>query len=159
MKELQIVLENCDVIKVPWENVVNLVMCKVYKTYQYSKRIGLLEMNVAENIYLVLSKNADLPHQEFGVGEFTTNFKRLYDGRDIVSLTLVYEDGKEVTYHGSYDENERLIGNLATVRKNGKEVVYYVSYDEFEHGLGNKLQTTELDDNGNLVIKIGDFNE
>lgn len=79
--------------------------------------------------------------------------------RDIVALTIAYDDGKEVAYHGPYDENERLIGNLATVRKNGKEVVYYVSYDEFEHGFDNKLQTTELDDNGNLVIKIGDFNE
>lgn len=86
MKELQIVLENCDVIKVSWKNVVNLVMCKVYKTYQYSKRVGLLEMSVAENICLALSKNADLPHQEFGVGEFTTNFKRLYAGRDISSI-------------------------------------------------------------------------
>lgn len=79
--------------------------------------------------------------------------------RDIVALTIVYEDGKEISFSGPYDENERLIGNLATVRKNGKEVVYYVSYDEFEHGFDNKLQTTELDDNGNLVIKIGDFNE
>lgn len=77
MKELQIVLENCDVIKVPWENVINLVMCKVYKTYQYSKQVGLLEMSVAENICLVLSKNADLPHQEFGVGKFTTNNETL----------------------------------------------------------------------------------
>ena len=34
--------------------------------------------------------------------------------------------------------------------------MYYVPYDEFEHGFDNKLQTTELDDNGNLVIKIGE---
>lgn len=131
MKELQIVLENCDAIKVSWENVVNLVMCKVYKTYQYSKRIGLLGMNVAENICLVLSKNADLPHQEFGVGEFTTNFKRLYDGRDISSIVLVHDDGKEEEF--------------------------YVAYDEDEFGCFNKLQSTGIDDEGNLIIKIGRF--
>ena len=131
MKELQIVLENCDAIKVSWENVVNLAMCKVYKTYQYSKRIGLLEMNVAENICLVLSKNADLPHQEFGVGEFTTNFKRLYDGRDISSIVLVHDDGKEEEF--------------------------YVAYDEDEFGCFNKLQSTGIDDEGNLIIKIGRF--
>jgi hypothetical protein len=131
MKELQIVLENCDAIKVSWENVVNLVMCKVYKTYQYSKRIGLLEMNVAENICLVLSKNADLPHQEFGVGEFTTNFKRLYNGRDISSIVLVHDDGKEEEF--------------------------YVAYDEDEFGCFNKLQSTGIDDEGNLIIKIGRF--
>lgn len=131
MKELQIVLENCDVIKVSWENVVNLVMCKVNKTYQYSKRIGLLEMIVAENICLVLSKNADLPHQEFGVGEFTTNFKRLYNGRDISSIVLVHDDGKEEEF--------------------------YVAYDEDEFGCFNKLQSTGIDDEGNLIIKIGRF--
>lgn len=131
MKELQIVLENCDVIKVSWENVVNLVMCKVYKTYKYSKRIGLLEMNVAENICLVLSKNADLPHQEFGVGEFTTNFKRLYDCRDISSIVLVHDDGKEEEF--------------------------YVAYDEDEFRCFNKLQSTGIDDDGNLIIKIGRF--
>lgn len=131
MKELQIVLENCDVIKVSWENVVNLVMCKVNKTYQYSKRIGLLEMSVAENICLVLSKNADLPHQEFGVGEFTTNFKRLYNGRDISSIILVHNDGKEEEF--------------------------YVAYDEDEFGCFNKLQSTGIDDDGNLIIKIGRF--
>lgn len=131
MKELQIVLENCDVIKVSWENVVNLVMCKVNKTYQYSKRIGLLEMSVAENICLVLSKNADLPHQEFGVGEFTTNFKRLYNGRDISSIVLVHDDGKEEEFCVAYDE------------------------DEFE--CFNKLQSTGIDDEGNLIIKIGRF--
>lgn len=131
MKELQIVLENCDVIKVSWENVVNLVMCKVNKTYQYSKRIGLLEMSVAENICLVLSKNADLPHQEFGVGEFTTNFKRLYNGRDISSIVLIHDDGKEEEF--------------------------YVAYDEDEFGCFNKLQSTGIDDEGNLIIKIGRF--
>ena len=110
-------------------------------------------------VLLTLSKSANLPNQAFGVFDETTVFERLMKRRDIVALTIVYEDGKEVTYHGPYDENERLIGNLATVRKNGKEVVYYVSYDEFEHGFDNKLQTTKLDDNGSLVIKIGDFNE
>lgn len=131
MKELQIVLENCDVIKVSWENVGNLVMCKVNKTYQYSKRIGLLEMNVAENICLVLSKNADLPHQEFGVSEFTTNFKRLYNGRDISSIVLVHDDGKEEEF--------------------------YVAYDEDELRCYNKLQSVEFDSYENLIIKIGKF--
>ena len=131
MKELQIVLENCDVIKVSWENVVNLVMHKVYKTYQYSKQIGLLEMSVAENICLILSKNADLPHQEFGVGEFTTNFKRLYNGRDISSIVLVHDDDKEEEF--------------------------YVAYDEDEFRCFNKLQSTGIDDDGNLIIKIGRF--
>lgn len=158
MKELQICLENCDVIKIPWESVVNLSIYKVHKTYHFAKNMNL-EMFVADDILLTLCKDANLPHREFGVFDETTVFKRLMKRRDIVALTIVYEDGKEISFHGPYDENERLIGNIATVRKGGKEVTYYVSYDEFECGFDNKFQTTELDDNGNLVIKIGDFNE
>ena len=78
MKELQICLENCDMIKVPWESVVNLSIYKVHKTYHFSKNMNL-EMLVADDVLLTLSKDADLPYQEFGVGKFTTNFKRLYD--------------------------------------------------------------------------------
>lgn len=86
-------------------------------------------MTVANNICLTLSKNADVPHQEFGVGEFTTTFKRLYDCRDITSLSLIHDDGKEEEF--------------------------YVTYDEDELKCYNKLQLVELDSYGNLVIKIG----
>lgn len=161
MKELRICLENCDSITVDSQYVKFLDMEHISKL---SPDINIIcqttgEICTTDRATLILSKDANLPHREFGVFDETTVFKRLMKRRDIVALTIVYDDGKEVTYHGPYDENERLIGNLATVRRNGKEVVYYVSYDEFEHGFDNKLQTTELDDNGNLVIKIGDFNE
>lgn len=48
MKELQICLENCDMIKVPWESVVNLSIYKVHKTYHFSKNMNL-EMLVADD--------------------------------------------------------------------------------------------------------------
>lgn len=128
MKELQICLENCDVIKVPWESVVNLSIYKVHKTYHFSKNMNL-EMLVADDILLTLSKSADLPHQAFGVGKFTTTFKRLYDCRDITSLSLIHDDGKEEEF--------------------------YVTHDEDELKCYNKLQLVELDSYGNLVIKIG----
>lgn len=161
MKELRILLENCDTITVDSKDVKFLDMEQISKLPQdiniICQTIG--QICTTDRVTLILSKDANLPHREFGVFDETTVFKRLMRRRDIVALTIVYEGGKEVTYHGPYDENERLIGNLITIRKNGKEVAYYVSYDEFEHGFDNKLQTTELDDNGNLVIKIGDFNE
>lgn len=128
MKELQICLENCDVIKVPWESVINLSIYKVHKTYHFSKNMNL-EMLVADDVLLTLSKDADLPHQEFGVGKFTTTFKRLYDCRDIVSLTLVHDDDKKEEF--------------------------YVTYEEDELRCYNKLQLVEFDSYGNLVIKIG----
>ena len=128
MKELQICLENCDVIKVPWESVVNLSIYKVHKTYHFSKNMNL-EMLVADDVLLTLSKSADLPHQEFGIGKETTNFKRLIHCRDIVSLTLVHDDDKEEEF--------------------------YVTYEEDELRCYNKLQLVEFDSYGNLVIKIG----
>lgn len=128
MKELQICLENCDVIRVPWESVINLSIYKVHKTYHFAKNMNL-EMLVADDILLTLSKSADLPHQTFGVGKFTTMFKRLYDYRDITSLSLIHDDGKEEEF--------------------------YVTHDEDELKCYNKLQLVEFDSYGNLVIKIG----
>ena len=161
MKELRIFLENCDSITIDGQHIQFLDMEHISKLPQDINIVcqTTREMCTTDRVTLILSKDANLPHREFGVFDETTVFKRLMKRRDIVALTIVYEDGKEISFHGPYDENERLIGNLATVRKNGKEVVYYVSYDEFECGFDNKLQKTELDDNGNLVIKIGDFNE
>lgn len=161
MKKLRICLENCDSITIDSQHVQFLDMEHVGSV---SPDVNIVcqttrQLCTADRITLILSKNANLPHREFGVFDETTVFKRLMKRRDIVSLTIVYEEGKEVIYHGPYDENERLIGNLVTVRKGGKEVTYYVPYDEFAHGFDNKLQTTELDDNGNLIIKIGDFDE
>ena len=135
MKELRIFLENCDSITIDGQHIQFLDMEHINKV---SPDVNIVcqttrQLCTADRITLILSKNANLPHREFGVFDESTVFKRLMRRRDIVSLTIVHEDGKEVTY--------------------------YVSYDEFAHGFDNKLQTTELDDNGNLVIKIGDFNE
>ena len=159
MKELRIFLENCDSITIDSQHIQFLDMEHINKV---SPDVNIIcqttrQLCTADRVTLILSKGANLPHREFGVFDETTVFKRLMKRRDIVSLTIVYEDGKEVTYHGPYDESECIIGNLATVRKGDKEVTYYVSYDEFAHGFDNKLQTMELDDNGNLIIKIGDF--
>ena len=135
MKELRIFLENCDSITIGGQHIqfldmehINKVSPDVNIVYQTTRQLC-----TADRVTLILSKDANLPHREFGVFDESTVFKRLMRRRDIVSLTIVHEDGKEVTY--------------------------YVSYDEFAHGFDNKLQTTELDDNGNLVIKIGDFGD
>lgn len=162
MKELRIRLENCDSITIDSQHVQFLDMEHINKLPQDIDIVcqttgqGSRDSCTTDMVTLILSKDANLPHREFGVLDETTVFKRLMRRRDIVALTIVYEDGKEVLFYGPYDEDERIIGNLVTVRKNGKEVVYYVSYDEFEHGFDNKLQSTDLDDNGNLVIKIGE---
>lgn len=161
MKEIRICLENCDTITVDSKDVNFLDMEHINKLPQDINIICQTtgETCTTDKVTLILSKDANLPHREFGVFDETTVFKRLMKRRDIVALTIVYEDGKEVTYYGPYDEDERVIGNLVTVRKNGKEVTYYVSYDEFEHGFDNKLQSTEIDNEGNLIVKIRDFSE
>lgn len=129
MKELQISLGNCDLITVDGRNVKLLLMYGVDKIYQLTSKDSI-EMNTVNNVKLILSKDADLSHKELDLLEFTTTvFKRLTNIRDIVSLNIVHEDGRE------------------------KE--FYVSYEEDEHGLYNELESTEIDSEGNLVIKIG----
>lgn len=129
MKELQIGLGNCDLITVDGRNVKLLLMYSVDKIYQLTSKDSI-EMNTVNNVKLILSKDADLSHKELGLLEFaTTVFKRLTNTRDIVSLNIVHEDGRE------------------------KE--FYVSYEEDEHGRYNELESAEIDSEGNLVIKIG----
>lgn len=129
MKELQISLDNCDLITVDGRNVKLLLMYGVDKIYQLTSKDSI-EMNTVNNVKLILSKDADLSHKELDLLEFTTTvFKRLTNIRDIVSLNIVHEDGRE------------------------KE--FYVSYEEDEYGLYNELESTEIDSEGNLVIKIG----
>lgn len=132
IKELEIHLDTYDTIIVDWKNVICLKMTDVNKSYQFAGDF-ISEQTVANNIILDILKRGDLPHQEFGVGEFTTNFKRLYNGRDVSSIVLVHDDDKEEEF--------------------------YVAYDEDEFGCFNKLQSTGIDNDGNLIIKIGDFNE
>lgn len=135
MRELRIILENCDTITIDSKDVKFLDMEHINKLPQDINIVcqTTREMCTTDRVTLILPKDANLPHREFGVFDETTVFERLMKRRDIVALTIVYEDGKEV--------------------------VYYVSYDEFECGFDNKLQTAELDSNGNLVIKIGDFSD
>lgn len=129
MKELQISLGNCDLITVDGRNVKLLLMYGVDKIYQLTSKDSI-EMNTVNNVKLILSKDTDLSHKELGLLEFTTTvFKRLTNTRDIVSLNIVHEDGRE------------------------KE--FCVSYEEDEHGRYNELESTEIDSEGNLVIKIG----
>lgn len=119
VKVLKIYFDGCDTIEVDWDNVISLGMTDVNKAYQYTKTTTL-EMTVANNICLTLSKNADVPHQEFGVGEFTTTFKRLYDCRDITSLSLIHDDGKEEEFLVDYQE----VKDIAF----GKECRVYLSH-------------------------------
>lgn len=83
---------------------------------------------------MILSKNADLPHKKWGIKDCeTTMFKRLLACNDIVAVVLIHDDGRK----------ER----------------YYVDYQEGASAGCNELQSTEIDNEGNLIIKIGDFNE
>lgn len=105
MKEPQICLENCDVIKVPWESVVNLSIYKVHKTYHFSKNMNL-EMLVADDVLLTLSKSADLPHKKWGIKDCeTTVFKRLLAYNDIVAVVLIHDDGRKECYYVDYQED------------------------------------------------------
>ena len=83
---------------------------------------------------MVLSKNADLPHKKWGIKDCeTTMFKRLLACNDIVAVVLIHDDGRKESY--------------------------YVDYREGTSAGCNELQSTEIDNEGNLVIKIEEFNE
>lgn len=129
IKELEIHLNTYDTITVDWKNVVFLKMTNVNKSYQFAGDF-ILEQAVANNVVLDILKRGNLPHKDFDTGKETTVFKRLIDCRDIVSLTIVYDDGKEEKFSVLYNQDER-------------------------NGFCNLLQSTEIDSYGSLIIKIG----
>lgn len=129
IKELEIHLNTYDTITVDWKNVICLKMTDVNKSYQFAGDF-ILEQTVANNVVLDILKRGNLPHKDFETGKETTVFKRLIDCRDIVSLTVVYDDGKEERFSVLYNQDEH-------------------------NGFCNLLQSTEIDSYGSLVIKIG----
>lgn len=129
IKELEIHLNTYDTITVDWKNVICLKMTDVNKSYQFAGDF-ILEQAVANNVVLDILKRGNLPHKDFDTGKETTVFKRLIDCRDIVSLTIVYDDGKEEKFSVLYNQDER-------------------------NGFCNLLQSTEMDSYGSLIIKIG----
>lgn len=129
IKELEIHLDTYDTVTVDWKNVICLKMTDVNKSYQFAGDF-ILEQIVANNVVLDILKRGNLPHKDFETGKETTVFKRLIDCRDIVSLTIVYDDGKEEKFSVLYNQDEH-------------------------NGFCNLLQSTEIDSYGSLVIKIG----
>lgn len=129
IKELEIHLNTYDTITVDWKNIICLKMTDVNKSYQFAGDF-ILEQTVANNVVLDILKRGNLPHKDFDTGKETTVFKRLIDCRDIVSLTIVYDDGKEEKFSVLYNQDER-------------------------NGFCNLLQSTEIDSYGSLIIKIG----
>lgn len=133
IKELNIFLENCDVVGVDRENICKLVLRGIHGAYSYDPP-SEAQISIVSKVYMVLSKNADLPHKKWGIKDCeTTVFKRLLAYNDIVAVVLIHDDGRK----------ER----------------YYVDYQEGASAGCNELQSTWLDDNENLVIKIGDFSD
>lgn len=129
IKELEIHLNTYDTITVDWKNVICLKMTDVNKSYQFAGDF-ILEQTVANNVVLDILKRGNLPHKDFDTSKETTVFKRLIDCRDIVSLTIVYDDGKEEKFSVLYNQDEH-------------------------NGFCNLLQSTEINSYGSLVIKIG----
>ena len=133
IKELNIFLENCDVVGVDKENICKLVLRGIHGAYR-SAPPSEAQISIVSKVYMILSKNADLPHKKWGIKDCeTTVFKRLLACNDIVAVVLIHDDGRKQRYD--------------------------VDYQEGASAGCNELQSTELDSHGNLVIKIGDFNE
>lgn len=130
MKEIRILLENCDTITADGKDVKFLDMEHISKLPQDINIICQTtgQICTTDRVTLILSKDANLPHREFGVFDETTVFKRLMKRRDIVALTIVYDDGKEITYHGSYEEKDAKNNFLVDPKKSDVSELDYHGY-------------------------------
>lgn len=133
IKELDILLKNCDVVGIDKNDIAKLVLRGIYGAYSYDPP-SEAQISIVSKVYMVLSKNADLPHKKWGIKDCETIvFKRLLAYNDIVAIVLIHDDGRKECY--------------------------YVEYQEGASTGCNELQSTEIDNEGNLIIKIGDFSD
>lgn len=133
IKELDILLKNCDVVGIDKNDIAKLVLRGIYGAYSYDPP-SEAQISIVSKVYMVLSKNADLPHKKWGIKDCeTTVFKRLLAYNDIVAVVLIHDDDRKECY--------------------------YVEYQEGASIGCNELQSTGIDDDGNLIIKIGDFSD
>ena len=134
-----ITLENCDHIKVNPRHVMFSSFKDIRPeliTMDNSRHV--FEQKVCHDAVFLLSKDADVPHQQFGMPEWIEEsvFRRLSSCADITSIEVSYGELGNGRASGSQKTKE-----LTMAWSDGND-------DE------NRFQRTKTDENGNLTVDI-----
>jgi len=108
IKNIHVVLENCEVFEIPAKSIDLLVINEIknqilVNAYQY-KNGETMEHQNADYIHLSIFKSGELKNlTEMGNGN---DINRLHEHNDITQIELNYEDGESVGYYVPWGESE-----------------------------------------------------
>lgn len=113
LKQVELVFENCEYCIIPAKFIYHLSVSCFNRRLDYSNINGLLEFNRCKLDYLEISNdfllNSYPRFTEEAIDKDINLFDRLKDGKDVVSIELVYNGKKNRTpqlYLPWNDENE-----------------------------------------------------
>lgn len=130
VKEIELVLENCEYIKIPTKHLGNIIIEDIDTSVRRNAINSIDKEQTANNIYLDIIK----PETIKTIGLFDeddeeslSSSKRLIQHEDITSVGVIYDDGSKENYYVDWNWDNEYI---------------------------NSYQDTQLAKNGNLHILI-----
>ncbi len=144
LKEIELVFENCDTIRIKAEDIS---LMRIYHVSKYrdfcfygvkedeKADINSTKVYKAREAHLILKKSADKEHIEFGIGNIegkSTVFKRILAWNDIAAISLIH--------------------NKPTEEKGSETYVYMPWEGEDEDDIKNKLLEITFQKDGSLDL-------
>lgn len=134
LKGIELVFENMDYIVIPIQFLHDFSLRDVQTDIWFDRNKGTIRRYTANAIMLNLKEKTNrvattFKHDVYKMdhcGE--TIFKRIYDYEDITSVNLIYEDASEECFAVRWIDGK----------------------DEYH----NKCQSAQIDDKGNLIVRI-----
>ena len=132
VKEIEIIFENMDYVRIPVEYIAALELNKVTVSISRIAINAIVKHYTAEGLYMCLLKTFKCgPDSPLEIADIYEDLPKRLAKNDITYLRIHYPDD---TYEDIYVPWEDCGGDAYT----------------------NRLQTTEFDSEGNIVIRIGE---
>jgi len=130
VQSISLLFENCDIIRdIKEENIINISLNEITTVIQRVACNMIGSYQVVNNLFIVLSKEANVKHLELGCEFYeTTTFDRIIRSQDITSIIIKLSDNTENTY--------------------------YVNCDDFPDDSYNLNQNVKILEDGSLLIVI-----
>ena len=147
VKEICLVLENCDSITFPANVIGDFRIEKINEEVERIAINCIAKVIYANSIFIEIYKDGNIEYAQFGfLEDQIKKFERLKDSNDITSIEIKYEDDTVDSYFVDYDEsndglgapniNEKTYissyGNLYIVIDKEKELKDFVNLEEIE---------------------------
>ena len=136
VKSIEIGFENLDFVVIPNEYFLSFSLNDVKTKTHCVARKFVNNYQIATNTVLALKKEVNDDFEKFNAdvhivqSEGCSLFERIIQYKDIVDIKVIYEDGSAESFFVDWDEEDM------------KEYI-------------NKLQSAFINEDGNLIVKIG----